>query len=307
MNCPALYAPTRPATSQYVSVRGLAMHVLTWGRPEQATPQRPALVMGHGYMDVAASFQFFVDALAAQEGDGRYILAPDWRGYGLSQTPPVDHHFFLDHLGDLDALLDALALETPDLLGHSMGGNIVSLYAGVRPTRLRRLVNLEGFGLPRTDPAKAPDHYAKWLDALKTPQQLRSYASLDDVAARLRKTNPRLRSDRAQWLALQWAERHADGRWHLRADAAHRRVSAMPYRDDEVQAAWRRITVPVLWVEGEDTEFPTWWPGRFDRAEFQRRLADLQHAEQVRLSGAGHMLHHDQPEALAAHVAAFLA
>ena len=39
-----------------------------------------------------------------------------------------------------------------DLLGHSMGGNVVMSYAGVRPERVRRLINLEGFGLPDSRP-----------------------------------------------------------------------------------------------------------------------------------------------------------
>jgi pimeloyl-ACP methyl ester carboxylesterase len=39
-----------------------------------------------------------------------------------------------------------------DLVGHSMGGNIAMLYAGVRPARIRRLVNLEGFGMPPSQP-----------------------------------------------------------------------------------------------------------------------------------------------------------
>jgi len=41
-----------------------------------------------------------------------------------------------------------------------MGGNVVMSYAGARPERIRRLVNLEGFGLPRTEPRQAPGRMA---------------------------------------------------------------------------------------------------------------------------------------------------
>ncbi len=58
-----------------------------------------------------------------------------------------------------------------DLLGHSMGGNVVMTYGGVRPQRIRRLVNLEGFGLPDLPAAEAPLRLATWLDELKTPQR----------------------------------------------------------------------------------------------------------------------------------------
>ena len=40
----------------------------------------PLRVMAHGFMDVGASFQFVVDALAAAEGFDRWVIAPDWRG-----------------------------------------------------------------------------------------------------------------------------------------------------------------------------------------------------------------------------------
>ena len=113
-------------------------------------PGQPLLVMVHGFMDVGASFQFVVDAMAAAGDGARCVVAPDWRGFGRSEAPgATDAYWFADYLGDLDALLDALSPDAPvDLLGHSMGGNVAMAYAGVRPGRVRRLVNLEGFGLP---------------------------------------------------------------------------------------------------------------------------------------------------------------
>lgn len=204
------YQPRRPACTLTLPVRGWQYHLNVWGDPSQVSPERPALVMGHGYMDVGASFQFVVDALAELEGPQRYIVAPDWRGFGRSTGPAQDHYSFVDYLGDLELLLDALDLAQDgaapiDLLGHSMGGNIVMSYAGARPARIRRLVNLEGFGMPRTQPEQAPGRLALWLHELKTPPTLRSYDTADGVAERLRKTNPRLAPDRAAWLARQWA------------------------------------------------------------------------------------------------------
>ena len=303
------YAPRRPATSRALPVRGLAYHCLVWGDPAQATPQRPLLVMTHGWMDVAASFQFVVDALAALEGDVRCIVAPDWRGFGGSRAPTgTDSYWFPDYLGDLDALLDALSPAAPvDLLGHSMGGNVVMSYAGVRPARVRRLVDLEGFGLPATQPQHTRKRIAQWLDELKTPVHLHPYADLNAVAARLVKNNPRLAPDKAAWLATQWAERDDDGRWHLRADAAHKRVNPVLYRVDEVLATWQAITAPLLWVEGADTDVAKWWGDRYPRAEFDARLAVVPAVTRVRLDDCGHMLHHDQPERLAAHLRRFLA
>ena len=308
----AAYTPRRIARSRFVEVRGLAYHLLAWGQTSAVTATRPPLVMMHGWMDVAASFQFVVDALAAQ-GDGeasgeRYIVAADWRGFGLSATPPAsDSYWFPDYLGDLDALLDHVSPDAPvDLLGHSMGGNVAMLYAGVRPERVCRLINLEGFGQPESSPAQAPKRFAQWLDELKTPQDLRRYASLDAVAARLRKTNPLLSRERADWLAAHWSCRGDDGQWQILGDPAHKRVNPVLYRKDEVLECWRRITAPTLWVEGDRSDIGLWWGERYTKAHFHERLAVVAKVEKHVLAPAGHMLHHDQPEALARVLRAFL-
>lgn len=316
MSTPAAYTPRRPGTDRFVPVRGLDYHVITWGDASLMTPERPALFMVHGWMDVGASFQFVVDALAALEGASRYIVAADWRGFGLTRVPPTDSYWFADYLGDLDALLHHADLglngEAPlDLLGHSMGGNVVMSYAGVRPERIRRLVNLEGFGLPETRPHHAPKRLRQWLDELRTEVSLRDYASVDAVAERLLKNNPRLDAAHAAWLAQHWAEERVgqDGerRWHILGDPAHKRTNPILYRKDEILEAWKLIAAPVLWVEGDETDVSKWWGHRYPRDDFEARLAVVPKVERVLLAECGHMLHHDQPERLAAQLAGFLA
>jgi len=301
-----VYVARRPARSLFVSVRGLRYHLLAWGDASRVTPERPPLVLLHGWMDVAASFQFMVDALASE----RYVVAADWRGFGLSETGASDSYWFPDYLGDLDALLEhpdtGLAGQAVDLLGHSMGGNVVMLYAGVRPERVRRLINLEGFGMPQTVPGQAPKRYRQWLDELREPAQLRRYDSVAAVAERLRKTNPLLPEEKAAWLAPHWSRRTDDGQWEILADPAHKRTNPMLYRVEEVLACWKQIRAPLLWVEGDRTDVEKWWGHRYPRSEFEARLAVVPGFERHRLSPAGHMLHHDQPEALAARLEAFL-
>lgn len=301
------YAPLRPARDLFVPVRGLSYHLLLWGDPGCVAADRPPLVMAHGWMDVAASFQFVVDALT----EPRFVIALDWRGFGLTEAPHADGYWFPDYLGDLDALLDAPALGLPagmpvDLLGHSMGGNVAMLYAGVRPQRVRRLINLEGFGMPATTSDAAPKRYAQWLDELKQPARLKPYASLAEVAQRLVANNPRLPADRAAWLAQHWSRRGDDGQWALLADPAHKHVNPVLSRVDETLACWRRIEAPVLFVEGDADEVLRRWAGRYTREEFEARLSVVPRLERHVLSPAGHMLHHDQPEALAARIETFL-
>jgi pimeloyl-ACP methyl ester carboxylesterase len=301
------YTPRRPPRSSFLGIRGLRYHIHTWGEQSLATPERPPLVLLHGWMDVGASFQFVVDALAQAEGFGRWVIAPDWRGFGLTETPGADTYWFPDYLADLDALLDALVPQGAiDLAGHSMGGNIAMSYAGVRPARVRRLVNLEGFGLPATTPQQAPERLLQWLDELKQPLALRGYDSLHAVAGRLLKNNPLLQPEQADWLAPHWAQRGADGRWQILGHPAHKRANPVLYHVEEVLEAWKRITAPVLWVEGDLTDIAKWWGHRYPHSEFDARLALVPQLEKIVLSPCGHMVHHDQPQALAAHLARFL-
>ena len=300
---PTAYVPRRVARSDFVALRGLRHHLLSWGDASLVTPQRPPLLMMHGWMDVGASYQFTVDALTHE----RFVVAPDWRGFGLSDPTPADCYWFADYLGDLDALIDHLSPEAPvDLVGHSMGGNIVMTYAGVRPRRIRRLVNMEGYGVPDAQPHQAPRRLAQWLDELKAGPTLRDFDSLGEVAARLRKTNPRLPPDKAEWLARHWSRRGADGRWRILSDAAHRMVNPVLTRADDVIATWQRISAPLLWVEGDGREFDGWYGGRYTREQFEQRLAAVVSVQRLQLTPAGHMLHHDQPEALARALEVFL-
>ncbi len=300
------YRPKRAPRSRFVEVRGHGLHLLEWGDARLADDARPPLVMLHGWMDVAASFQFVVDALEEE----RHVLALDWRGFGASDTPVADTYYFTEYLGDLELVLDAVfgAERAPiDLLGHSMGGNVAMLYSGVRPEKVRRLVNLEGFGMPRSKPSHAPGRMARWLDELKTPMQLRPYADLDAVAARLTKTNPLLRPDRAPWLAQHWSGPTGQGDERgLLADANHKRMSPILAQVDDWIECYRRITAPVLWVEGDRSDVSVWWGDRYTKAEFHERLSVVADVERHIVGPAGHMLHHDRPEDIARLVEAFL-
>ena len=224
-----------------------------------------------------------------------------------TEAPGVDTYWLPDYLGDLDGLLDALLPEGPiDLLGHSMGGNVVMSYAGIRPARVRRLVNLEGFGLPQTRPHQAPKRLLQWLDELKSPQPLRDYASVEEVAARLLKNNPLLTPDKAAWLAPHWSAPRADGRWHILGDPAHKRANPVLYQVDQILETWKLITAPLLWAEGDQTDVARWWGTRYTKDEFHQRLAVVPQVHKVLLSPCGHMLHHDQPTAVSQHLQAFL-
>ena len=301
-----MYQVKRASRSAFIPIRTQNYHLWTWGEP---TPGMPPLVLVHGWMDVAASYQFVVDALSDAFMQGRHVIAPDWRGYGLSSGPPVDNYWFPDYLADLDFLIDHFSPDKPvDLVGHSLGGHVVMYYAGIRPQRIRRLVNLEGFGGPASPPQDAPARYARWIDQLKKLERgelaLHAYDSADGVARRLAKTNPRLARDqsgrdKASWLATQWARENSPGRWEIQGDAAHKLTNAESYRIPEMMEIYKRITMPLLAIEASDDSMSLWWQKRYTLADYHERLKTVPDCRIAVVQDAGHMLHHDQPEQLA--------
>ena len=288
-----------PSRSEFINIRGLQTHIRHWGR-EGA----PIIVMVHGWMDVAASFQFVVDCLQKEW----HVIALDWRGFGLTESPKTDTYWFPEYLADLDALLDHFQADEPvNLLGHSMGANVAAIYAGVRPERIMKLINLEGFGLPLTHPKQAPSRYRKWLDELRVTPSMRTYANQGEVAGRLQKTNPRLSNERAEFLAQHWARENAEGRWEILGDPVHKNSSPLLFRVEEIMACWQKIIAPVLWVEANDTDVWRWMgPKEEARIEIDRRMTFIPNVQTEMIMDAGHMLHHDQPEILARLVEQFL-
>ena len=310
-----MYKENRVSRSEFVPIRGLQYHVQVWEPQPGAASNRPPLVLLHGWMDVAASYQFMVDALTDAFVQGRRIVAPDWRGFGQTgsglQRGTTDNYWMPDYLADVDFLLDHYCqTQQIDLVGHSMGGNVAMIYAGVRPERIRKLVNLEGFGMATTQPAQAPRRYVKWMDELKSlhrgEMDLKPYEAASGVARRLMKTNPRLSLEKADWLAGHWARQDADGKWRIQGDPAHKIINANLYQTEETLAIYRCITAPVLSVEAADDSLAKWHKGKNTLADYHERLKQVPQAKVAVIEDAGHMLHHDQPEALARLIESFL-
>lgn len=165
-------------------------------------------------------------------------------------------------------------------------------------------MNLEGFGLVASDPESAPRRYEKWLTELVREHRFRDYSGFEELAARLIEANPRLTAARAGFLAQHWGAVQPDGTVRLRSDPRHKIVNPVLYRLEEAEACWRSVTAPVLWVEAEFTQTPRRL--NLDDAALAARRSCFNRLTYRRIANAGHMLHHDQPEALAAAIEEFL-
>ena len=281
------YRPARVGRHATVAIRGLEHHLVRWG-PDSDDP----VLCLHGFADAAATFQFVADAIDAELP----LLAIDWRGFGGSARSPGGY-WFPDYYADLERMIDVFCPRgRARIVGHSMGANVAMIYAGIRPARVAGLVNLEGFGLPRTQASQAPERIAAWLDELRAPPAAGEYASLEELAARVAKRNPRLTPDIAGFIAACWSEPLADGRVRLLTDPAHRHVNPYLYRREEMEACWRRIEAPVLLVVGRESELAVRLAPEGGVESFRPIVRKLAIEE---VAGAGHMLHHEQPRAVA--------
>jgi pimeloyl-ACP methyl ester carboxylesterase len=289
-----MYRPRKPSNGFFLNIRGLRYHIRTWG--DEAAP--PVIFL-HGGQDGSATFQFLVDYL---ERDWR-IYAPDWRGHGQTEHNPQGY-WFQDYVADLDALLEQLSPDGPAMLvGHSLGGNAGSVYAGLRPERVSKLVSLDGFGLPDRAPEGAPARMRRWLDSWRTDGPHKKYDNIAAMAGRLMQANARLSEDYALFLADNMSRRLEDGTYVWAFDARLRAPFGWWNRRVEWAAYLGGVTAPVLFV-GSGQAFP---PAIAEEpGGLEARVAFIPGAQFTRIEGTGHNLHHDAPEAVAVLVESFL-
>ena len=261
--------------------------------------------------DVAWSLLPVAQALAERH----WVILPELRGHGESDHPGI---YSLDHyLFDLHEVMEQLRIHRAAIFGHSLGGQILARFAAVFPDRVRLAIIAEGLGPPdrpsdRDAAVEIANHGAHLLQVLASNGPPRPLPSLTFAAERLRLNNPRLSMRRARALA-EHATRRREGQLYWAFD--HRvRSTFLSVRRADTQRYWQQVRCPTLIVTG-DLAHEYWqahisgipgWDGRFAPGELEGRIrcfADHEHAE---LTGAGHMLHYDQPEALTTAITDFL-
>jgi pimeloyl-ACP methyl ester carboxylesterase len=280
------YTPGKSSSLGHVHARGLTHQLRYWG-----DPSAPLLVCLHGHRDGSATFQFMIDAL---KKDWR-IVAPDWRGHGGTQWC-ASGYSFQDYLADIDLILEHVSPEAPVcLIGHSLGGNVANVYAGIRPQRVKRVASIDGFGLRPRDIRDTAEILDAWLESWRSEPRMRVYPDIASMASRLIASNKRLTRDKALFLARH-TSRAVDGGFAWSFDPSHQRPFATTYRVDEWASCWERIEAPALWIAAGD---------RFERMDregeggFEWRFAHLRHGEWTLVKDTGHNVHHDRPAELA--------
>ena len=282
---------------RFIAAQGLRLHYLEWGEPISEP-----LILVHGFLDQAQSWGPFVAALQNLTKQPLWIVAPDCRGHGDSGWVGAGGYYhFPDYVYDLDCVIQALGVKTVKLIGHSMGGTISLLYTGAFPQRVVRLALIEGIGPPGMDFSDAPARMEKWIAEVRQRgrEHFREYSSVEAGAGQLQQTNPRLKSEVALDLARSGMKQSPTGKWVWKFDPLHRTTAPQPFYAAQAIEFLRRITCPVLVVDGAESH-------QMQRRDKQQRLEEIKDRKQIVIENAGHMVHQDNPPALAKAVSGFL-
>ena len=290
--------PTYPGAVPPDRTRRLASLGVVLSLSEWGDPAAPPVVLCHGMFDHARGFDLLAPLLAPRFR----VIALDQRGHGESGW--ADAYTWLTDVLDLVNVLRALD-RPAHLVGHSKGGSLATEAALQAPERVRRLVNVDGFGPPpegfqvpgmSRDPRPAPAHLADFLDGRRRNGNgaERVYPSLDDLVARRRAQNPRLSREWLRYFVFHGA-RETDRGWAWKVDLRAARGFG-PWKADWLGPGWRHLRVPMLAVIGSEPD--SWGP--LPEAVIGPRLANVPRLERATVAGAGHFVHVEQPAALAA-------
>jgi len=263
---------------------GLTYHACEWDGPGDLT-----FVLVHGFTDLGFGWHLVAERLAAHG----HVIAPDLRGHGDSEWIGAGgyYHFF-DYLADLDDVIAKLARKRVVLVGHSMGGSVCGYYAGMRPDRLTALALLEGLGPPDQSSSPLPSRTASWIEQWRAARGRVRVMTLDEAIARLRKHDHLLDPELARTLAIA-GTREVPGGLAWKHDPLHVTMGPYPYRLDVAMQFWRKVTCPVLIVDGAESRLNL---PLDERARRREAFANHRH---VVTDGAGHALQRHQPAELA--------
>ena len=283
----------RPDRQRTVDSHGLAIAVHEWG-DETAPP----VLLAHGGMDFAGTFDVFAPLLADA---GLRVVSWDHRGHGDSEHAPL--YSWEADLRDALAVFDSVTEEPVPVIGHSKGGSLMLQLADALPHRVSHLVNFDGLPSRRSFPDVSDHQRTKlmaqeitgWLDHRRTlVDAQRKPGTIDELASRRARMNPRLSTEWLRYLVTVGAREHPDG-WRWKIDPTIRFGGFGPWRPEWSMMRLPDIGVPVLAVLGTEPD-PMGW-GTLPEDVLSHLPAGGRLAT---IDGVGHFLHIEAPEKAAA-------
>jgi pimeloyl-ACP methyl ester carboxylesterase len=272
----------------------LKLQFWDWG-----TDGKPAMILVHGGLDHARSWDWVARALR----DDYHVYALDLRGHGNSAWAPGALYSVAEHILDLSALADIINAFPVYIVGHSLGGIVTLLYAGVYPERVKKIVAIEGLGPPPNHRIHRPasQRMREWIEAVRKLEhrQPHSYPDLATAVARMKEANPFLTDEVAQHLTLHGTNWNADGSIIWKFDNYARLFAPYGMNMDDVKEMLSRIECPTLLFWGRQS-----WA---QDPEIDGRATVIPNSRLVKVDHAGHWVHHDQLEVFLQETKRFLA
>ena len=269
----------RPSSHSYFSQR-LRLHYLDWGNADS-----PPLLLIHGIHDHCRSWDWLVEHLKSDF----HVIAPDLRGHGDSEWSTGSQYMLLEYVYDIAQLIQQQHLSPLTILSHSLGGTIASIYCGLYPETIKRLIIIEGVGLyPSPTFAGPAGRIRAWIETGRNlaGRHVRRYPSIEDAYHRMHEMNPHLSTDQAKHLSLHASNQNEDGTYSWKFDNYTRNRSPYDMPNDHLIALWQEISAPVLIINSVHG-----YPHRIGQDGTDQYFSDL---KMVRVPGSGHWVHHDQ-------------
>jgi pimeloyl-ACP methyl ester carboxylesterase len=296
---PAFPGARAPDRQRDVDAAGVRLSVYEWG--DRAAP--PVFLV-HGGFDFARTFDVFAPLLADA---GWRVVSWDHRGHGDSQHAEL-YNWLADER-DLLAVVDSVTREPAPAIGHSKGGSMLLHVIEALPHRFSRFVAIDGLPFRRPPPDVAErertlmmrEEIDSWLDHRRRAAELqRPPGSIEDLARRRARMNPRLSHDWLCYLVQHGARRDADG-WRWKIDPSLRMGGFGPWRSRWVTERLPGFPVPLLALLGTESEPMGWGVTRDDIEPYLPGHAQLHVMQDI-----GHFIHIERPRETAQLVLDFL-
>lgn len=284
------------ATSQNYFSQRLRLHYVEWGARDNST-----IVLVHGIQDHCRTWDDMAGRISSFTNN-YHIVAPDLRGHGDSEWVKGSGYQYSDYIYDLYQLIDQNDFGPVTLVGHSLGGAIVALFAGVYPEMVSRLIVIEGIGLwsLSSPPQTAVEKIRAWTEitramAGRTPKR---YENLHQAYRRMQQANPQLSQEKAFHLTLHGAIQEEDGRFSWKYDKYTYNFGGIGLSKEDTISLWQNISCPVLLINA--AQGLEWRTGQNDTLQY------FSNAQLLEVADAGHWTYHDQPKVVAQMLQGFI-
>jgi pimeloyl-ACP methyl ester carboxylesterase len=289
----------RPDRTRRHDADGVGIAVYEWGKESD-----PVVFLAHGGSDFAGTFDVFGPLIASA---GWRVVTWDHRGHGDS-----DHAALYSWDADIrDALsvMSSVTTQAAPVVAHSKGGALMMQLTEASPYRVSKMVNIDGMPSKRRMP-DVPDHdqsrllageIGSWLDFRHDAiDAIRKPGTLEDLARRRAKMNPRLSIEWLEYLVTVGARHDADG-WRWKLDPTMRFGGFGPWRPEWSALRMASLPIPFLGLLGTIDEPMGWGARARDILPWIPAGGRLEVLEDI-----GHFIHIEAPEKVSAMVLEFL-